>query len=295
MIVVTTPTGHIGKHLVDHLIQTDAHVRIVARNVSKISPEVLSRVEIVEGSHGDRSTVEKALNGAKALFWLAPPNSRAASLDAVYSDFTRPACDAIVANGVKHVVSVSALGRTSPLAKNAGLVTACLEMDDLLAGTGAAFRSLALPSFMDNMIWQAKSIKISQVFRLPIRGDLALPTCATIDIAERAAELLLDLSWSGRADVPVLGPADLTYDEMALTISEVVGFPVRYEEISLDDYRAGVEKQGMSPAVVQGLVDMFDAKNKGIDVVEPRKAEDSTATTFRMWCEKYLKPAVESV
>ena len=45
------------------------------------------------------------------------------------------------------------------MAGNAGLVTASLAMDDLIAGTGVSYRALAMPSFMDNLLGQAGRIR----------------------------------------------------------------------------------------------------------------------------------------
>lgn len=60
------------------------------------------------------------------------PDASLAPQDA-YTGFTRPAAEALTAHGVGHVVGVSALGRGTPLADRAGLVTASLAMDDLIA------------------------------------------------------------------------------------------------------------------------------------------------------------------
>ncbi|WP_226872702.1 Rossmann-fold NAD(P)-binding domain-containing protein [Microbispora sitophila] len=65
---------------------------------------------------------------------------------------------------VGHVVGVSALGRGTPLAGRTGLVTASLAMDDLIAGTGVAYRALASPSFFENLLEEADSIREKGVF-----------------------------------------------------------------------------------------------------------------------------------
>jgi uncharacterized protein YbjT (DUF2867 family) len=95
--------------------------------------------------------------------------------------FTRPAARAIRSQGVKRVVDVSALGRDTKYAGQAGHVTASLDMDDLIAGTGVAFRALA----------------------------------------------------TGQEEVPVLGPEDLSGNDMAAILSEVLGTPVRHQQLSL--------------------------------------------------------------
>ena len=49
---------------------------------------------------------------------------------------------------------------------------------------------------------------------------------------------------------------------------------------------------GMSEAMAGGLVDMFEAKNEGLDNAVERTPESTTPTTFQAWCEEVLKPAL---
>jgi len=44
--------------------------------------------------------------------------------------------------------------------------------------------------------------------------------------------------------------------------------------------------------MAQAMLDMLDAKNKGLDNAEPRTPQSTTPTSFRQWCEEVLKPAV---
>ncbi len=226
---VQKPTGNIGKQVIENLLDSGEPIRVIARDPSRLPSHARERVEIIEGSHGDSGVVNRAFAGADSVFWLAPPNRRAASLDAAYVDFTRPACDAFRTQGVKRVVVVSALGRGWP--KNAGLVSASLAMDDLIESTGVSCRALTLPSFMDNILRQVEPIKNQGMFFSPISGDRKAPACATRDIAAVAARLLLDPSWIGQGSVAVLGPEDLSFNDMAQIMSEVLGKPVRYQQI----------------------------------------------------------------
>ena len=294
MIVITTPTGAIGHQVLENVLESGEAVRVIARDPSRLPAAVRERVEVVPGSHGDADVVNRAFAGADAVFWLPPPNSQAPSLETAYVDFSRAACDAIKSQSVQRVVSVSALGRGTAQAQSAGLVTASLAMDDLLAGTGAHFRALTMPSFMDNMLFQVEPIKNQGMFFSPIDGDKAAPTCATRDIASVAAKLLLDRSWSGQGHVAVLGPEDLSFNDMARIMSEVLGKPVRFQQIPFEAFKAQLLESGMSEAFAQGYVEMMNAKNNGCDNAEPRTPENTTPTTFRLWCEEVLKPAVLS-
>src|SRR6185312_1835257 len=223
MIVVTTPTGGIGRQVLAHLLAHDTPVRVIARDPARLPADVRDRVEVVPGSHGDADVVDAAFAGADTVFWLIPPNPRAPDLDGAYAGFTRPACAAIERHGVERVVGISALGRGTPVADDAGLVTATLAADDLLAATGTAHRAIVLPSFMDNVLWQADAIREHGVYSAPGSGDRKAPLCATSDIAAVAAGLLLDRTWTGRGTVAVLGPEDLSAEDMAATMTEVLG------------------------------------------------------------------------
>jgi uncharacterized protein YbjT (DUF2867 family) len=206
MIVITAPTSQIGRQVLLNLSKSAESLRVIARDPSRLPEPIRTRVEVVQGSHGDRDVVDRAFSGAESVFWLPPPHLHANTVEAGYIDFTRPACEAFKSRGVKRVVGVSALGRGTPWAMKAGLVTASLEMDDLIASTGVSFRALTMPSFMENILRQTQPIKTAGVFSLPLAGDRKLPTCATRDIAAVAARLLLDRSWTGQDAVPVLGP-----------------------------------------------------------------------------------------
>lgn len=290
MIVITAPTGGIGQQVLENVLTSGEPVRVIARDPARLAAHLRDRVEVVQGSHGDIDVLNKAFAGAEAVFWLLPPNPHAESLEAAYVDFTRPACEAFVSCGIKRVVGVSALGRGLPL--NAGYVTASLAMDDLIAATGVNYRALVMPSFMDNLLRQVASIKNDGVFVSPIQGDLKNPTCATRDIAAAAAKWLLDDSWTGSGSVAVLGPEDLSFNDMAQIMSGVLGKPVRFQQTPGEAFKARLMGFGTSEAMAQGALDMMMAKNAGLDKAEPRTTESASPTSFRQWCEEVLKPAV---
>ncbi|MFL6056248.1 MAG: hypothetical protein ACJ72W_25615 [Actinoallomurus sp.] len=176
-------------------------------------------------------------------------------------------------------------------------MTGPLAMDDLIAGTGVAFRALAASSFMDNVLRQARVIKEQGMLFDAVSPDRKLPTVATRDIAAVAARLLLDTSWTGQEEVPLLGPEDLSYNDMAAVISEVLGTWVRYQQVPARAFKDQLTGFGMSDAMAQSLLDMMIAKDCGLDdgiARTPQHAID-TPTTFRQWCEDTLKPAVQAV
>ena len=294
MIVITTPTGQIGRQVLGNLLESGEQLRVIARDPSQLPAEVREGLDIVEGSHGDAAVVDKAFAGADAVLWLTPADPQAPSVEAACAGFTRPAAEAFKRHGVGRVVGVSMLGRGTPWAGRAGFATGSLAMDDLIAASGVAYRALTNPYFMEDTVRQAESIKDQGVFFWPIAGDRKRPTVATRDIAAAASRLLLDASWSGVEEVPLLGPEDLSYNDMAEIMSQVLGKDVRFQRTTFEAYKDRFVRLGMSDAMAQGYTDMARAKNEGLDNGVQRTPENSTPTSFRQWCEEVLKPAVAS-
>ncbi|MFJ6755198.1 NAD(P)H-binding protein [Streptomyces sp. NPDC091273] len=296
MIVITAPTGNIGRPLLSRLLESapvGEELRVIVRDPGRLPDAARGRVEVVTGSHGDTEVLDRAFEGADAVFWLVPPDASRTPQDA-FSGFTRPAAKAFAAHGVGHVVGVSALGRGTPLADRAGLVTASLAMDDLIAGSGVAYRALANPSFFENLLEEADSIRDRGVFTDSVDADRKAPLVATADIAAVAAGLLLDRSWTGTGSVPVLGPRDVSPNDLARIMTEQLGRPVRYERRPLDELHTGLVGHGLNEAFVQGLVDMKRAKDQGLDAGVARTPDTASPTGFEQWCTQTLKPAVLS-
>ena len=290
MIVVTTPTGNIGQNVMRGLLQSNETVRVIVRDPSRLMPEAANRVEVVEGSLDDIDVLKKAFAGAGTLFWCVPQSNTQTDVREYYLHFARPACEAIRAQGVKRVVAVSSGGRGR--ARNAGPISALHAMEAMVEDTGVAFRALRNGNFMENLLSQVEPIKHRGVFFYPLGADMKMPICAARDIAASAVRLLRDRSWTGRGGVGVHGPEDLSFNEMARVMTEVLGKSIRFQEVPGPGFKASLMQHGSSEAFAQSLVDMFAEIGQGIYEAEPRTPETTTPTTFRQWCEEVLRPAV---
>jgi uncharacterized protein YbjT (DUF2867 family) len=292
MIVITAPAGTIGQQVLENVLDSGQPIRVIARKPSRLPSQTRERVEVVQGSHGDIDVVSQAFAGADAVFWLVPPGP------------PRQKCRGRLRR--LHPASLRgnqdcgrpARGRNlcprpwDGDSRKRRLVSASLAMDDLIASAALSSRTLTMPSFMDNILMQLEPIKTKGVFFSPIDGDRKLAACATRDIASVAAKLLLDRSWSGHGHVAVLGPEDLSFNDMAQIMSEVLGKPMRFQQIPFEAYKSRFIELGMSEAMAQGMTDMAAAKNNGLDNAEPHTPESTTPASFRQWCEEALKPAV---
>ena len=290
MIVITTPTGDIGARVLEHVLGAKADVRVIARHPSGLPDGLRRRVEVIEGSHADGDVVERALSGARSVFWLPPGTPASPSADAAYVGFSRAFCNVLRSSTVTHVVGVSALGRGWP--KPAGHVTASLRMDDMIGDTGVNYRALTCASLMDNILRQTGAIRDDGVFYQPTPGDLKLPHVAKSDVAAVGARLLLAPDWQGMAEVPLYGPEDLSFEEMAMTMSDALGRPIRFQEMPMARFEEAMQAAGATEGMARSMALMFAAKNEGMDTMTRPVAREETPTTFRQWCEDELRAAI---
>ncbi|NUP67463.1 MAG: NAD(P)H-binding protein [Nonomuraea sp.] len=289
MIVITAPTGQIGSKLVATLLQRSEPVRLIVRDPGRLPADVRERAEIVVGSHRDRDVLDRALQGADALFWLMPAAATASSPYEAYVTASVPGADAVVRHAVPRVVIVSALGRGSQI--YAGHVSASHAMEDLFRSTGAHVRALALPTFMDNLLRQTATIR-NGVVSGTLPADFTMPWIATKDIAALAATYLLDHTWTGQDSVEVLGGDDLSYHDIADILTDVLGTPVRFRSGDRAAVKQFLIGRGFSEAMAQSMMDMDLAGERGINNITPRTPGHTTPTTFREFAEETIKPAM---
>ncbi|TWE10412.1 NAD(P)H-binding protein [Rudaeicoccus suwonensis] len=262
-------------------------MRLIARDPSRPPDSVRDNADAIAGSHADSTVLDTALVGADALFVLIPPNFRAPDATDHYLAFAQPIAAAVQKHGVDRVVAVSSLGRgyTGP----SGLLGSAWRMDSVLESSGAAYRSLQPPFFMENLLHQTQSIRDHGILELPAEPGAPFATVATADIARVAAGLLADRSWTGDAGVLVRAPQDHTPAELAQIISDAVHGPVSYRQTSMADYRDQLASFGASQAMAQAMVEMAEAQADG---VYPPADGTGGGTTFTEWVDAVLAPAI---
>ncbi len=287
MLVITTPTGRIGKQVLALLLDHQDPIRVIVRDPIRLDSGVRSRVDIFQGSHDDPAVLSRALEGADGLFWLVPPGLAGTSTEERYLSFTRPAADAIRRCGVPHVVGVSSAGHDWP--SRAGVLSAAFAMDAEIECTGTAYRALSMPFYMENLLAQLGAIREQGTFSLAFAADRPLATVATRDIAVNAAALLADRSWAGQEHVPVFGPDRISPNSMAALMSEVLGRTVTFRQLSVTDVKSALTQSGASEGV-RDMIETIAAVSDGIYDADQARAIPGP-TDFRAWCREVLRPA----
>ena len=290
-IVVNTPNGNIGRSLTLQLLEKGAKVVGIARSPGKLADLIARGLEVIEGSTDDPAVLARAFAGADAVFWLTPPAFRPDFREWTRAT-ARAGADAVKAQGVKRVVVLSSLGaQTGP---GSGPVGVLLDIEETFKAAAPDVTVLRPGYFMENILQSVGTIAQAGSIFMPIPADKKFPMVATADIAAKGAEVLLDSKWKGHRIVGVHGPTDLTYREVASLLTEALGKPVSYVEVSVDQARQGMVGAGLPDFVADMYAEMYGAILAGrMDAAEPRSAETTTPTALLTFARETIRPAVE--
>ncbi len=226
MIVVTGATGNIGRPLTRALAEAGEQVTAVSRHAA----EVPAGVRHVVADLGAPSSLEPALAGAKALFLLLSGDLHAAGANP--ADVIRLAAD----SGVRRVVLLSTLGVVTRPFGTTRIAMQALEGE--LRDSGVDWAILRPGGFASNALWWAESVRTRRVVAAPF-GDIGVPVVDPADIAEVAAACLLDDRHAGGV-YELTGPEVITPREQAAAIAAALGSPVRFEELTRAEAKAGM-------------------------------------------------------
>jgi uncharacterized protein YbjT (DUF2867 family) len=286
-IVITTPTGNIGKHALQQLLQAGADVSVIVRQPEKLSDSIRSRVKVHQGSLTDSDLVTKAFRGAKAALWVTPPSLTHPDVAAYHSELGAVAATAIKESKIPYVVNVSSAGAQL---ENAGPISGLADVERQMNAVAENIVHLRPGFFMENFLQQIGPSKNDGAIYQPLPGDMPYPIIATQDIGAVAARLLLETNWRGRQVRGLHGPADLTFADATKILSDAIGRPVKYVQITPDQAYQAFLGMGASPGFAKALVEMYQALSKPNAMAESRTPETTTLTTLREWSDKVFRP-----
>jgi uncharacterized protein YbjT (DUF2867 family) len=292
-ILVTNPTGRIGRRILPELLAPEFFVRVIVRNPLWLPTETREQVDLVQGSTDDPATLRRALDGVEAMFFCVPGESlHERKVDQHYERFACAAWRAVRDARTPKVVTISAGGKGR--ACQVGPIAGLHAMEEILNESGAAIRHLRCGFFMENFLSQAWSIRDLGLISYPMPGNVALPLVAVTDVADLALRWLVRRDWEGIQSVGVDGPEYLSFNQAAAALERTLELPVRYQEASPNQYIASLMETGASAEFARSRVEMFSEFALGIFSAEQRTTESTTRTKLTRWAQKELLPAVRS-
>ena len=292
MLVITTPTGNTGRYVLQFALKQGESVRVFVRDPSRLDALTHERCEVVQGDLRHPADLARALEGAEGVFFCVPQSPNPEDVRAYYHSFAAPFAKAAKAASVQRVVAISGGNGSSGFQ---GIGQALREVEQAIAATDIAARYVRCGYFMENFFWMIQPIVRAGIFSLPVASDVLIPFVAACDIGETAARLLLDRAWSSQEGIAAHGPTPLSCNTAAKIASQVLGFPIRYQPVNGADYKASLSVHGVSEALSQSLVEMFEAIAAGQDMAAPAVHKADCPTTLQAWMDTSFKEVVAQI
>ncbi|MGQ4597003.1 NAD(P)H-binding protein [Nocardia sp. R6R-6] len=246
-IAVTAASGQLGRLVVEALLRAgSAPVVAIVRDPAKVADLAARGVDVRQADYGDAAALERALDGVDRVLLIS--GNEFGSRVAQHTNVIRAAERA----------GVELLAYTSiPGAPDNPLILAQEHK-----GTEKALAESTVPYVLlrNSWYWENYLGGVSQAVQSGVLHGAAgvgrVAGAARADYAEAAAKVLTTDGHAGRV-YELGGGESLTYAELAQAIAEAAGKPVRYENLSADDYVAALVQAGLPAefATVQGDVD----------------------------------------
>jgi len=215
-ILVTGALGNIGRLVVAGLERRGLGVRAADVNPQALAEAFGSRVDSVRFDFTDPASWPAAFTGVAVMFLMRPPQLSNIARDMV------PALEAAKAAGVAHVVLLSLQGAEG------NKVVPHAKIEAWLRGSGLRWTFVRPSFFMENLSGtHASDVRDRDEILVPA-GRGATAFVAASDVADVAVVALADPERHvGLAWTPT-GPQALTYDQVAETLTRVLGRRIVY-------------------------------------------------------------------
>jgi uncharacterized protein YbjT (DUF2867 family) len=290
--VITGATGNIGKVIAESLLAQGEKVRVIGRSEERLRFLVDKGAEPLVGSLDDAAFLSGAFQGARAIFTMIPPNYTVAENFRAYQGRIIEAfAKAIKDSGVTHVVNLSSLGANLP--EGTGPIKGLYDSEQQLNSLENVNVVHLRPAFfMENLLAGVSVIQQMGVNGGGARPDVPTPMIATKDIAEAAAGLMLNPTFTGKQVRELLGPRDYTMIEATKVLGRAIGKEdLTYVQVPYEQVRQAMLAQGMSESVASEMIELFEGTNEGrIRPIGERTSENTTRTTLEEFAEETFAP-----
>jgi len=248
MILVTGAAGKTGRAVIRALSARGAPTRALVHRPEQVRlVEELGAQEVVAGDMRLPATLDKAMRGVRAVYHICPnvsPDEVAIGQGVIAA--ARSA-------GVEHLVYHSVLHPQTEAMPHHWLK---LRVEERLLESGLPFTILQPAAYMQNALAHWERILEEGVYPIPYAMETRLSLVDLEDVAEAAAVVLTKPGHAG-ATYQLVGSETLSQAEIAATLSQGLGRPVRAQVVPVETWEREARASGLGDSQVETLVQMF--------------------------------------
>jgi uncharacterized protein YbjT (DUF2867 family) len=281
MILITGATGNIGLELVKKLSGSGQPVRAFVRSRARAQAIALPGIEFAEGDFTQPATFPRALAGVDRLFLLIPSSADVEQQQLNFVDMAK-------LSKLKHVVKLSQLGADAHSSARFQRYHGVIENHILKSGIPYTFLRPNL--FMQGFLNFRSTISSQGTFYAPA-GNAKVSTVDVRDIASIAARALTEPGHEGKT-YDITGPEPLTHVEMADQLSQALGKPIEYVDVSPEAMRETLLGVGTPVWRANGLLEDYEQYRRGEADLVASTVSDLTGSepiTFSQFAQDYTE------
>ncbi|MBG6181947.1 NmrA/HSCARG family protein [Arthrobacter sp. CAN_A1] len=232
LIAVFGATGQQGGAVVDALLNAGATVRALVRQPESAKALALAGrgVELAHADVTDTATLEAALTGVDAFFFMTTPGWSADGLEKETAQGI-----ALAAAAASVGVPLTVFSSVGGAERNSGIphFESKRRVEEHIEQLGLNATIVRPVFFIDNFTFTGPSIENREVVvRLPLPDGIPLQMIAVRDVGRVAAATLLGAEIPG-GSIEIAGD-ERTGTEIATAIGQKMNLPARYEALPVD-------------------------------------------------------------
>lgn len=289
-ITILGASGRTGARVAARLLgRPGLKLRVLGRSAAGLASLAAAGAEPRIGRLQDAAYLRAAFEGADAAYVMLPHElDRPGFLQRQCEDAEAIAA-ALRSAGVPHVVALSSLGAEQT--EGTGVILGLHALERSLGALhGQHVRLLRPGAFFENLLEQLPGLSAGAPLVDALRPDLAVPMLATRDIGDAAAAALLARDWQGLSVQELLGPCDLSGEQLARQLALQLGRPALvYQQLPYEVMAAELHEAGLAADAAALMMDMARALNEGrIRSLQGRNDANSTPTGFAQFLREQL-------
>jgi len=269
MYVVAGVTGHTGAATAEALRAKGQPVRVLVRRAEQGEPWKKKGCEVAVADLADPAALARALQGARGVYLLSPPNFAATDFLADRQIFVAKLAEGLRKSGVPAVVFLSSVGAQHPA--GTGPIVTVHRAEQALRGIAPSVTFIRAAYFLEN--WGSVLPVAKGQGVLPHFGpiDVKFPQVCARDIGEAAARALTAPA-EGTRLVELAGQQDWSVEDVAAALGALLGKPVKAVSAPVEAAEAGLVQAGVPKEMARLYAEMYRGIAAGLLTYERPQA-----------------------